>query len=158
MPNSGIPNLSVTDGFDFMKKMWGSVPLPDVMGSVTDLDELDKRISDLKAVEQWLNINLSMLRATIQGLEVQRGTIAAINSFSAHLGSIGVPGLSVPAANASEVPSAKTTGSTSIQQVKKVEKKAEEQASTIAPPTTKLSIKKASTAHNHPVVTPPHNT
>jgi len=56
------------------------------MNPTTDLDELDKRISDLKAVEQWLNVNLSMLRATIQGLEVQRGTIATIKSFSSNLG------------------------------------------------------------------------
>ena len=78
MSNKRIPNLSVTDGFDFVKKIWGSLPIPSVMNPTTDLDELDKRISDLKAVEQWLNVNLSMLRATIQGLEVQRGTIATI--------------------------------------------------------------------------------
>jgi len=81
-----MPNLSVTDGFDFVKKIWGSLPIPSVMNPTTDLDELDKRISDLKAVEQWLNVNLSMLRATIQGLEVQRGTIATIKSFSSNLG------------------------------------------------------------------------
>lgn len=86
MSNKRIPNLSVTDGFDFVKKIWGSLPIPSVMNPTTDLDELDKRISDLKAVEQWLNVNLSMLRATIQGLEVQRGTIAIIKSFSSNLG------------------------------------------------------------------------
>ncbi|HEX4857121.1 MAG TPA: PhaM family polyhydroxyalkanoate granule multifunctional regulatory protein [Limnobacter sp.] len=86
MSNKKIPGLSVTDGFDFVKKIWGSLPIPSVMNPTTDLDELDKRISDLKAVEQWLNINLSMLRATIQGLEVQRGTIATIKSFSSNIG------------------------------------------------------------------------
>lgn len=86
MSNKRIPNLSVTDGFDFFKKIWGSLPIPSVMNPTTDLDELDKRISDLKAVEQWLNVNLSMLRATIQGLEVQRGTIATIKSFSSNIG------------------------------------------------------------------------
>lgn len=86
MSNKFIPNLSVTDGFDFVKKIWGSLPIPNVIQSTTDLDELDKRIADLKAVEQWLNVNLSMLRATIQGLEVQRGTVATIKSFGANLG------------------------------------------------------------------------
>ncbi|WP_288108735.1 PhaM family polyhydroxyalkanoate granule multifunctional regulatory protein [Limnobacter sp.] len=86
MSNKLIPSLSVTDGVDFVKKIWGSLPLPSVMTPTTDLEELDKRISDLKAVEQWLNVNLSMLRATIQGLEVQRGTIATIKSFGASLG------------------------------------------------------------------------
>jgi hypothetical protein len=50
--------------------------------NLTDLREMDKRIAELKAVEQWLNLNLNLLRTTIQGLEVQRGTLAAIQSFS----------------------------------------------------------------------------
>lgn len=86
MSNKFIPNLSVTDGFDFVKKIWGSLPIPNVINTTTDLEELDKRIADLKAVEQWLNVNLSMLRATIQGLEVQRGTIATIKSFGSSIG------------------------------------------------------------------------
>ena len=73
--------MSVTDGFDFLNKIWSSLPIPSVMSPTTDLDELDKRISDLKAVEQWLNVNLGMLRATIQGLELQRGAIATLKSF-----------------------------------------------------------------------------
>lgn len=92
MSSKFIPNLSVTDGFDFVKKIWGSLPIPNVINSTTDLEELDKRIADLKAVEQWLNVNLSMLRATIQGLEVQRGTIATIKSFGANLAASGAKG------------------------------------------------------------------
>jgi hypothetical protein len=46
-------------------------------------DDLDKKIADLKAVEAWLNMNMTMLRATIQALEVQRGTLAALKSMSA---------------------------------------------------------------------------
>ncbi|MDX1668504.1 MAG: PhaM family polyhydroxyalkanoate granule multifunctional regulatory protein [Limnobacter sp.] len=92
MSSKFIPNLSVTDGFDFVKKIWGSLPIPNVINSTTDLEELDKRIADLKAVEQWLNVNLSMLRATIQGLEVQRGTIATIKSFGANLAASGARG------------------------------------------------------------------
>jgi hypothetical protein len=48
-----------------------------------DVDELDKRIKDLRAAEQWVEVNLNMLRATIQGLEVQRHTIAALKTMSA---------------------------------------------------------------------------
>ena len=77
------------DGFDFLKRMWGGgMPMPGIMTPTTDLNELEKRIADLKAVEQWLNLNLNMLRATIQGLEVQHGTLAALqafgNSFQGH--------------------------------------------------------------------------
>lgn len=33
-----------------------------------DVDELEKRIKDLKSVENWLNLNLNILKSTIQGL------------------------------------------------------------------------------------------
>lgn len=81
-----IPGMAVNEGLDFVKKVWGSLPIPSVITPTTDIDELDKRISDLRAVEQWLNVNLTMLRATIQGLEVQRGTIATLKSFGSNLG------------------------------------------------------------------------
>ena len=74
-------------GVDFMKKLWGNVPgntaVPSFLMPTLDLDELDKRISDLRAAESWLEVNLNLLRATIQGLEVQRHTIAAIRSLGA---------------------------------------------------------------------------
>lgn len=73
--------------FEFLTSPWGSLPIGAAMPGVnafnmTDLREMDKRIAELKTVEQWLNLNLSLLRTTIQGLEVQRGTLAAIQSFS----------------------------------------------------------------------------
>lgn len=50
------------------------------------LEEFDRRISDLRAVENWLRMNLSMLSSTIQGLEVQRATIATLKSFVSSTG------------------------------------------------------------------------
>lgn len=46
------------------------------------MEDLDQRISDLRTVENWLNMNLAMLRNTIQALEVQRATIATLQSLS----------------------------------------------------------------------------
>jgi hypothetical protein len=46
------------------------------------LEDFDRRISDLRAVENWLRLNQSMLSSTIQALEVQRATIATIKSFA----------------------------------------------------------------------------
>ena len=46
--------------------------------------------ADLRAVEQWLNLNLSMLRTTVQSLEVQRNTIATLKSFGGAVLSAGV--------------------------------------------------------------------
>jgi len=47
-----------------------------------DVEELDKRITDMKAVEGWLKMNLNMLQMTIQGLEMQRATIAAVKAMT----------------------------------------------------------------------------
>ena len=87
-PSQNMPGM--TDTLEFVKNLWGSMNVPGVgmpgmpgMGSAgLSTDELDKRITDLKAVENWLNLNLSMLRTSIQALEVQRGTIAALKSMS----------------------------------------------------------------------------
>ncbi|OWT63888.1 PhaM family polyhydroxyalkanoate granule multifunctional regulatory protein [Candidimonas nitroreducens] len=44
-------------------------------------EDLDRRIAELQVVENWLKMNLSMLSSTIQGLEVQRATIATVKAF-----------------------------------------------------------------------------
>ena len=100
---SSIPFAgTVTDSLELMRKVWGlsglptmpspssmaqfaqTLPqtLPSMITPTLDVNELDKRIADLRAVEQWLNLNTSMLRTTIQSLEVQRNTIATLKSFS----------------------------------------------------------------------------
>jgi hypothetical protein len=61
------------DGIDSVKRAWSMFNAPSALVPTLDVDELDKRIADLKAVEQWLNLNVSMLHGTIQGLEIQRG-------------------------------------------------------------------------------------
>jgi hypothetical protein len=96
---------TVGDSLELMKKVWGMAGLPTVPGATQaaqfvaglpsalpsmitptmDVAELDKRIADLRAVEQWLNLNMQMLRTTIQTLEVQRNTIATIKSMGGAL-------------------------------------------------------------------------
>jgi hypothetical protein len=83
-PASPIPGM--TDTLEFVKNLWGGMNVPGaggIAGAPLSTDDLDKRIADLKAVETWLNMNTTMLRATIQTLEVQRGTIATIKSMGA---------------------------------------------------------------------------
>jgi hypothetical protein len=85
----------MTDTLDFVKNLWGSMNIPGTgmpgmsgmsgLGPTLSTDDLDKRIADLKAVESWLNMNLSMLRGTIQAMEVQRGTLAALQSMGASM-------------------------------------------------------------------------
>lgn len=62
------------------------------MASPMSIEDMDKRITDLRAVESWLRLNLSMLAGTIQGLEVQRSTIATLMSFAAKSGVASSPG------------------------------------------------------------------
>lgn len=44
-------------------------------------EQLDKRIADMRAVESWLRLNLSMLSSSIQALEVQRATLSTLKSY-----------------------------------------------------------------------------
>ena len=71
------------DPLAFMRNMWGNMgfSLPGMVAPTFDVDELDKRIKDMKAVEGWLRMNLSMLQMTIQGLEMQRTTVSAVQTM-----------------------------------------------------------------------------
>lgn len=72
------------DPLEFLKGMWGQMgfPLPGMVTPTLDTNELDKRIADLKAVEGWLRTNMNLLQMTIQGLEMQRATLAALHAMS----------------------------------------------------------------------------
>ncbi len=71
------------DPFEFMKKLWNpmGLPMPGMVAPTLDMDAVEKKISDLKSVENWLNLNLNMLRLSIQGLEMQRNTLAAMKAM-----------------------------------------------------------------------------
>lgn len=77
---------SAQDPLNFVRNMWNNMgfPLPGMVTPTLDLDELDKRIQDLKAVEHWLKMNLNMLQMTTQGLEMQRAAVAAVKAMSEH--------------------------------------------------------------------------
>jgi hypothetical protein len=57
--------------------------MSDMLAPLTNVEELDKRITDMRAVEQWLKLNLNMLQSAIQALEVQRATLATLRAFGA---------------------------------------------------------------------------
>jgi hypothetical protein len=71
------------DPFEFMKKLWNpmGLPMPGMVTPTLDIDAVEKKIADLKSVENWLNLNLNMLRLSIQGLEMQRNTLAAMKTM-----------------------------------------------------------------------------
>jgi hypothetical protein len=79
-----MTNQTQSDPMEFLKSMWSNMgfSLPGMVTPTLDTDELGKRITDLKAVEGWLKSNLSMLQMTIQGFEMQRTTLTALQQMS----------------------------------------------------------------------------
>ena len=70
------------DPFEFLKNLWGpmGLPLAGLGAPTAAMSEVDRRIAELKSVETWLNMNLNVLRMSIQALEMQKAGLAAMQS------------------------------------------------------------------------------
>ena len=68
------------DPFEMFRRLWGplGVPLPGMAMPTLDPAEIDKRIADLRSIEGWLNMNLNMVKFSIQGLELHRAALQAM--------------------------------------------------------------------------------
>ena len=68
------------DPFEMFRRLWGplGVPVPGMAMPTLDPQEIDKRVQELKSVEMWLSMNLNMLRTAIQGLEMQKAGLSAM--------------------------------------------------------------------------------
>lgn len=83
-------------GFDFLQNLAkgasANVPqMPSVgnwIAPTLNVEELDKRIGELKNVQFWLEQNSRALSATIQALEVQKMTLATLKSMNFNLGDL----------------------------------------------------------------------
>ena len=53
-----------------------------------NVEELEKRIDELKAVQFWLDQNANALKATIQALEVQKMTLATLKNMNFNMGDV----------------------------------------------------------------------
>ena len=73
---------TMNDTLEFVRNFWGSMKVPGMTMPSMSPDDLNKQIADLKAVESWLQMNMNMLRGTIQTLEVQSATLTALQSMS----------------------------------------------------------------------------
>lgn len=85
-------------GFEFLQNLAkGPEPSSPAMARwiapTLDVQTLDKRIDELKAVQYWLDQNAAALKATIQALEVQKMTLATLKNMNS-----AVPGSSPAAA------------------------------------------------------------
>jgi hypothetical protein len=83
-------------GFDFLQNLakGASQTLPQLpnlsnwVAPTLNVEELDKRINDLKAVHFWLDQNAKALGATIQALEVQKMTLATLKGMNFNMGDV----------------------------------------------------------------------
>lgn len=83
-------------GFDFLqglaKGAASNIPqMPNPANWIAptlNVEELDKRVTELKAVQFWLDQNAKALAATITALEVQKMTLATLKGMNFNMGDV----------------------------------------------------------------------
>jgi len=82
-------------GFDFLQKLaegaGGMAKMPGLSSWIAptmSVEELDKRIEELKNVQFWLEQNSRALAATVQALEVQKMTMATLKGMNFNLADV----------------------------------------------------------------------
>ena len=83
-------------GFDFLQNLakgaTNNIPQMPNLGNwvapTLNVEELEKRIDELKAVHFWLEQNSRALGATIQALEVQKMTLATLKGMNFNIGDV----------------------------------------------------------------------
>ena len=82
-------------GFDFLQNLAkgaaaGMPAMPAALSGwvapTMSVEELDKRIQELKAVQFWLEQNARAITATVQALEVQKMTLATLQGMNVAMG------------------------------------------------------------------------
>ena len=77
------------DLFEFFQKMWNptSFPLPGMFTPTMSVEEVDKKIAELAAVESWLKMNLTFVQMTIKTLEMQKSALQTLQEATQEKGS-----------------------------------------------------------------------
>mgnify|MGYP000296492717 CR=1 FL=1 len=94
--NSAFGFGKFVPGFDFLQSLAKSASQPSAAGSAVpgmsnwvaptlSVEELDKRIQELKAVQFWLEQNGTALKASIQALEVQKMTLTTLQGMNVNM-------------------------------------------------------------------------
>lgn len=75
-------------GLDAMRQWSGMASTPATppgwVAPTMSVEDLDKRIQELKTVQYWLEQNARMIGATVQALEVQKMTLSTLKSMNVH--------------------------------------------------------------------------
>ena len=104
MSNANTPSFpdfgKLVPGFDFLQNLTkqaaggatqNTPQLPNLgnwIAPTLNVEELDKRIQELKAVQFWLDQNAAALKATIQALELQKMTLATLKGMNFNMGEV----------------------------------------------------------------------
>ena len=70
------------DWFDLMQKMWNpaSFPMPGMITPTVNLEEIDKKIAELKVVENWLTMSTGFVQMTIKTLQMQKSALESLQA------------------------------------------------------------------------------
>ena len=70
------------DMFEFMQKMWNpmSFPVPGMAMPTVNLEEIDRKIGELKTVETWLTMQVGFVQMTVKTLEMQKAALESLNA------------------------------------------------------------------------------
>ncbi len=104
-PPAGFP-FSPQEALDFMQKMWnplgvpipgfampgmpgaagpGGMPFPNpaAMFATIDPAELDRKIAELKIVENWLTMSVNLIQMSVKTMEMQKASLEAMRAVHA---------------------------------------------------------------------------
>ncbi|MDB5731841.1 MAG: hypothetical protein JWQ03_1736, partial [Variovorax sp.] len=95
-PSKPFAFSNFVPGFDFLKNIASGgggtggalAGLPGISSWVAptlSVEEVDKRIQELKAVQFWLDQNVNALKATVQALEVQKMTLSTLKGMNVRM-------------------------------------------------------------------------
>jgi hypothetical protein len=84
---SGLDFSGMVPGFDFLQNLMKGAssampPMGQWVAPTLDPAELEKRIGELRTVQFWLEQNAKLLGTTIQAMEVQRMTLATLQTMN----------------------------------------------------------------------------
>ena len=68
------------DMLEFMQKMWNPMgfPLPGMVAPTINVEEIDRKLIELRSVENWLKMNLAFLQMTIKTMEMQKSALETL--------------------------------------------------------------------------------
>jgi hypothetical protein len=70
------------DMLEFMQKMWNPLgfPMPGMVAPTIDSAEIERKLTELRSVENWLKMNLGLLQMTIKTLEMQKSALETLSA------------------------------------------------------------------------------